>query len=139
MPLKGEGPPATRRLFFALGPDAEVGDRIEDLQRRLRERADGRWVARGNFHLTIAFLGNVTADQVGLCRHFLRNLKWVQSDFRSKKLATRFAFGCPRRPASHRLARCAATVLHHELDGLSVALCFVFTCSSRRLRQNIRP
>jgi RNA 2',3'-cyclic 3'-phosphodiesterase len=69
IPLKGDGPLATRRLFFALGPDAEVGDRIEDLQRRLRERADGRWVARGDIHLTISFLGNVTADHVdGLCR-----------------------------------------------------------------------
>ena len=45
-------------------------------------------------------------------------------------MATRFAFGGPRRPASHRLARCAATALHHELDGLSGPSYFVSACAT---------
>jgi hypothetical protein len=45
-------------------------------------------------------------------------------------LATRYAFGSPRRPASDWLALRAAPVLHNELDGLSGPFYFVSACAT---------
>ena len=55
--------PAAQRLFFALWPDASLQHRIHALARTALARGNGRLVAPGNLHLTLAFLGAVDADR----------------------------------------------------------------------------
>jgi 2'-5' RNA ligase len=59
-------PPAetadTQRLFFALWPDGAVREALADLLKDESPRA-GRRVPETNLHLTLAFVGNVTAAQ----------------------------------------------------------------------------
>ena len=52
-------PGSSRRLFFALWPDAKAA---EDLYRQAREaqsRCDGRIMEKDSLHLTLAFLGEI--------------------------------------------------------------------------------
>ena len=50
---------ARLRLFFALWPNPDLGQRIWDLTRGCVRASGGRPVIRENLHLTLAFLGNV--------------------------------------------------------------------------------
>lgn len=52
-----------RRLFFALWPGDEVRRLIADTARRLASHHPGNPVIPANLHLTLAFLGNVDANQ----------------------------------------------------------------------------
>lgn len=56
--------PARLRLFFALWPNPELGQRIRDLTRDWVQSSGGRPVKRENLHLTLAFLGNVDAGKL---------------------------------------------------------------------------
>lgn len=53
---------ATRRLFFALWPDRAVREALAGLLEGEPPRT-GRRVPDGNLHMTLAFVGNVTAEQ----------------------------------------------------------------------------
>ena len=53
---------ATRRLFFALWPDADVRAALAAHGRQQASR-NGRAVAPDNLHITLAFVGGVTAEQ----------------------------------------------------------------------------
>ena len=59
--LTSNGPAATERLFFALWPDDAVRQSLHVWQHG-KLPMPGRWVAAANLHLTLLFLGNVTAD-----------------------------------------------------------------------------
>ncbi len=50
---------ATQRLFFALWPDTEVRRQLAQLARHWTRRP----VPEGNLHMTLAFLGDCTAEQ----------------------------------------------------------------------------
>ncbi len=52
------------RLFFALMPDARVLADLEAGIDSLAPHLHGRWVARNNLHLTLAFLGQVPVTTV---------------------------------------------------------------------------
>lgn len=51
------------RLFFAIWPDTEAGERLETLASELNAQAGGRAVPRDKVHLTLAFLGEVAPDR----------------------------------------------------------------------------
>ena len=59
----------TQRLFFALWPDEEIRDQLQQCQQSkffsqsLQENEGSRAVFPGNFHMTLAFLGNVDVGQ----------------------------------------------------------------------------
>lgn len=55
----------TRRLFFALWPDTATIDAIDRATDRLLQ--DGRRIPLDKLHLTLAFLGRCTADDVQVC------------------------------------------------------------------------
>ena len=55
-------PPATQRLFFALWPDAEVRAALAAVASGCGHGRE-RVLVPENLHLTLAFLGNVTAGQ----------------------------------------------------------------------------
>ena len=58
-----------QRLFFALWPDEDVREQLKKCQQlkpfsqSLQHHAGSRAVFPGNFHITLAFLGNVNTDQ----------------------------------------------------------------------------
>lgn len=53
----------SRRLFFALWPDEAERDALLLASRSVREAVGGRAVPRANLHLTLRFLGEVTAGE----------------------------------------------------------------------------
>ncbi len=52
-----------QRLFFALWPDARLQERLHVLAREAVAGRRGRWLAAQNLHLTLVFLGYVSAGQ----------------------------------------------------------------------------
>ena len=52
------------RLFFALWPDADTRAQISNIAGALRLAGDVRPVPRENYHLTLAFVGEVTMPQL---------------------------------------------------------------------------
>jgi 2'-5' RNA ligase len=59
------------RLFFALWPDAGTRARVADAAAALR-LTDGRPVPPQNYHLTLAFIGEVTKAQVAVLQQIGR-------------------------------------------------------------------
>ena len=55
------------RLFFALWPDSALREQFVAVQTSKRV-GDGRRIEPANLHLTLAFLGNISADHVALVR-----------------------------------------------------------------------
>ena len=53
-----------KRLFFALWPDDRQRERLRDTMAPLARQVEGRAVPRGNWHVTLVFLGNQPADRV---------------------------------------------------------------------------
>lgn len=52
------------RVFFALWPDPGAQSRLIRLQDSLRSSVEARWVLPVNLHLTLAFVGQVTAERL---------------------------------------------------------------------------
>lgn len=53
-------PPGTLRAFWAIDLPQDLKAELEGLQTRLRARLpEASWPPAGNFHLTLAFLGNI--------------------------------------------------------------------------------
>jgi 2'-5' RNA ligase len=56
--------PATRRLFFALWPDAGTRNEMAHACRKAVRGSGGRPVAAANLHVTLAFLGSVAETRL---------------------------------------------------------------------------
>lgn len=54
----------TRRLFFAVWPDAAARTELSALVRRLKSDIRARWLPPEQWHLTLAFLGAVAAERL---------------------------------------------------------------------------
>ena len=54
----------TKRLFFALWPDMRQRERLRDLVTAHAKNVEGKTVRPGNWHLTLAFIGQCPASQV---------------------------------------------------------------------------
>jgi 2'-5' RNA ligase len=54
------------RLFFALWPDAETRARVAEAAAAVRLGSEARLVPPQNYHLTLAFIGEVTKSQVAV-------------------------------------------------------------------------
>jgi 2'-5' RNA ligase len=54
----------SRRVFFALWPDAAARDVLDALADQCAKQCGGRRVARENLHLTLAFIGPVAPERV---------------------------------------------------------------------------
>jgi 2'-5' RNA ligase len=52
------------RLFFALWPDADAAAQLADIAGKLAFEGPGRLVKPGNYHVTLAFLGEVPSAQL---------------------------------------------------------------------------
>lgn len=75
--LKGSQGGRTRRAFIAVEPPLEVRSAMAGLQ------PEGRWIKRvpiGQMHITMAFLGNLTDEEMGRARAAL--LRTRQKSFR---------------------------------------------------------
>ncbi len=59
-----EPPASTRRLFFALWPDAAQRQELEHAVGKAVRRCGGRPVPGQNLHVTLAFLGNVPIERI---------------------------------------------------------------------------
>jgi len=63
MPESGNLPSQSERLFFALWPDDDLRQQLARHSKPLTQATHGRAVPMENFHITLAFLGNVDARQ----------------------------------------------------------------------------
>jgi 2'-5' RNA ligase len=54
--------PRTRRVFFALRPDARVRVGLAQAARRMQRAVQGRRTSDDSLHLTLAFLGEVSVE-----------------------------------------------------------------------------
>ena len=57
-----------RRVFFALWPDAVTRSALRFATQRAVQACGGRPIAKGNLHLTVAFLGELTAEGLAKAR-----------------------------------------------------------------------
>jgi RNA 2',3'-cyclic 3'-phosphodiesterase len=53
-------PPDSRRVFFALWPDTDTRARLARATKDAVRHSGGRPIAKDRFHVTVAFLGNLT-------------------------------------------------------------------------------
>ena len=110
--LNSDGPATIERLFFALWPDDAVRQALRAWQHG-KLPVPGRWVAAANLHLTLLFLGNVTADARDcLCRG-------VDSLQLSRFSLTLDTTGCWSRP---KVAWLSASEVVPELSALVSAV-----------------
>jgi 2'-5' RNA ligase len=61
------------RLFFALWPDADTRTRIADVADALRLAGDVRPVTRDNYHVTLAFVGEVPQSELAVLQQIGRD------------------------------------------------------------------
>ncbi len=54
----------TKRVFFALWPDHRQRDRLRDVINSVARNVEGRAVERRNWHITLAFLGDIDEAQI---------------------------------------------------------------------------
>ncbi len=54
----------SRKLFFALWPDSRQRDRLRDVINSVARDVEGKSIDRRNWHVTLAFLGNVDETQI---------------------------------------------------------------------------
>jgi RNA 2',3'-cyclic 3'-phosphodiesterase len=57
---RDDRPRDSRRVFFALWPDAETRARLARATKDAVRRSGGRPIAKDRFHVTVVFLGNLT-------------------------------------------------------------------------------
>lgn len=62
------------RLFFALWPDGEVTRRLADAAGTLNIEGGGRFVRPQNYHLTLAFIGDVAESQLAVLQQIGRRM-----------------------------------------------------------------
>ncbi|MGH8551495.1 MAG: RNA 2',3'-cyclic phosphodiesterase [Methylococcales bacterium] len=55
--------PSSKRLFFAIWPQAKVRERLQQSREMYCPRG-GRWTAPENLHVTLVFLGNVAVQLI---------------------------------------------------------------------------
>jgi RNA 2',3'-cyclic 3'-phosphodiesterase len=61
------------RLFFALWPDADTRTRIAHVADALRGEGDARRVTRENYHVTLAFVGEVPQSELAVLQQIGRD------------------------------------------------------------------
>lgn len=57
--------PTQQRLFFALWPTDEFRDQIQAATQSIAQASGGRLIPTRNFHVTLLFLGEITAESFG--------------------------------------------------------------------------
>jgi 2'-5' RNA ligase len=62
------------RLFFALWPDVEATRLLTQVARQLNLEGRSRWVDPKNYHVTLAFVGEVPATQLAVLQQIGRSL-----------------------------------------------------------------
>ncbi len=72
----------TRRLFFALWPITKVIHDIKLNNRTLKQSLSGNFVAQTNWHVTLAFLGNVAFETESCPQNCISNQEERTSFYR---------------------------------------------------------
>lgn len=91
-PTEGEAAPddsdraRSARLFFALWPDAATAKLLEEAGRMAQEICGGRRMRCETLHLTLAFLGNVAVERMGLLREVAAAIRAPSFTLRLDKL-----------------------------------------------------
>jgi 2'-5' RNA ligase len=74
------------RLFFALWPDQEVTRQLAELACRLNLGSRGRRVDPKNYHVTLAFVGEVPATKLAVLQQIGRSLRVPKFTFLSDSI-----------------------------------------------------
>ncbi len=88
----------TVRAFIAIDVGEKIRHSLRSLQSELKKAtADIRWVNPDNMHLTLAFPGNVSADQIEILKTAMDVLAAEIEAFQIRVCGTGY-FGRPNRP-----------------------------------------
>jgi 2'-5' RNA ligase len=71
---------ATRRLFFALWPDAAIAERLHELAKSAHVRCGGRLMRLDTLHATLAFLGDIPEERCAAAIAAADSLRGEQFD-----------------------------------------------------------
>ena len=71
----------TQRLFFALWPDEELRQQIKRHSKSVLQHGGGRPVKPDNLHFTLAFLGNIDAQQQECVAHLADQIQLSSFEF----------------------------------------------------------
>lgn len=63
------------RTFIALDFEDEFFDEIEVIVKKIKKKLPGKWIRRENWHLTLAFLGNIDEKTLEETKNFLLSLE----------------------------------------------------------------
>jgi len=86
------------RTFIALEMNEAQQRHLEEVIRRMSAQLPGlRWVNPAGIHLTLAFLGEMTDEQLGGVRHAVESAARQSKPF-SYRLSRLGSFGSPRQP-----------------------------------------
>jgi 2'-5' RNA ligase len=69
------------RLFFALWPDSDVTGRLTQMARQLKFEGRSRRIDPKNYHVTLAFVGDVPAPKLAVLQQIGRSLRAHQFTF----------------------------------------------------------
>jgi RNA 2',3'-cyclic 3'-phosphodiesterase len=116
------------RLFFALWPDADVTRQLTQVARQLKLEGRSRWVDPKNYHVTLAFVGEVPATKLAVLQQIGRSLR-----------APRFTFTCDSIEfwRESKVVVAAADAAPPELLDLGTQLNNVIGLSPERLRVHV--
>ena len=116
------------RLFFALWPDAEVTRQLTQVARPLKLEGRSRWVDPKNYHVTLAFVGEVPATKLAVLQQIGGSLR-----------APRFTFTCDSIEfwRESKVVVAAADAAPPELLDLGTQLNNVIGLSPERLRVHV--
>ena len=116
------------RLFFALWPDLDVSRRLEHLAGQLTLDSRSRRVDPKNYHVTLAFVGEVPATQLAVLQHIGRSVQ-----------APRFTFECDSVEfwQDSRVVVAAARAAPSALLDLGTALTEAIGLPRERLRAHV--
>lgn len=78
--------PEARRLFFALWPDGAGADALAAAARAAHKACGGRPMGRDDLHLTLAFLGDATAERLAAAEEAAAGVAAASFDFAIDRL-----------------------------------------------------
>ncbi|MFW6283055.1 MAG: RNA 2',3'-cyclic phosphodiesterase [Minisyncoccales bacterium] len=73
------------RCFISINIPEDIADKVKDIQDKLPE-FNGKKTEKGNLHLTLKFLGEISREEVDKIREILRSIEFSKFDLEADEL-----------------------------------------------------